>query len=54
MRLVLGMSAEDNVFAFRSRRFLFGDFLVNMWLLKAEALLNLPLAVFLNRFAAPR
>src|ERR1700686_945752 len=48
------MSARDTVVDFASPRFRPGLFFVRMWLLKAFALLNLPEAVFLNRFAAPR
>ena len=37
----------------RKRRFLFGDFLVRMWLLNALILLSFPDPVILKRFLAP-
>src|SRR5437762_6647177 len=37
----------------RRRRFLFGDFLVRMWLLNAFMRLTFPEPVILNRFLAP-
>src|SRR5438034_11266836 len=38
----------------RRRRFLFGDFLVRMWLLNAFMRLTFPEPVILKRFLAPR
>src|SRR5580765_6291152 len=48
------MSAEETVVDCASPRFRPAAFFVRMWLLKALALLNFPVAVFRNRFAAPR
>jgi len=54
MRFKAVTLAESATALWRSRRVLLVGFLVRMWLLKALALTNLPVPVFLKRFAAPR